>query len=259
MIFIEKRKLKNKSIWILFSFLLFFLIIGFHSARAQWDPPKEGDQCGTNGSGTCKSGTFSCPSGWTAFGEKCSSSLRCCIKEKDDAGLGGSCGKGDEGTCLPGSATCPDNYSRLWGGNSCTSGYVCCTRDSSNEEEEEEEEDKKDKDPLDGAEEKSGNGDSSGVKLLGQIYIPEDSGLPNNNIQGVLSNVLTWLLGIVGILGLMGFVISGIQYLLAYSNEELAESAKRNMTYSAIGITVALAGFIIIQAINLALQGNPWF
>jgi len=74
-----------------------------------------------------------------------------------------------------------------------------------------------------------------------------------------LSNFLTWLLGIIGVLALIGFVISGIQYLLAYSSDKLVESAKKNMTYSIIGITIALGGFIIIQAINLALQGTPWF
>ena len=97
------------------------------------------------------------------------------------------------------------------------------------------------------------------VKPLGKIDIPENLGLPNNTVAGVLTNLLTWLLGIIGVLGLMGFIISGIQYLLAYANEELAEAAKKNMTFSIIGIVVALSGFIIIQAINLALQGTAWF
>jgi hypothetical protein len=105
----------------------------------------------------------------------------------------------------------------------------------------------------------SSSSSDSGVKALGEIYIPSDSGLPNNTVSGVLTNLLTWLLGIIGILGLIGFVVSGIQYLIASTSTEMAESAKKNATFSIVGIIVALSGFIIIQAINAALQGNSFF
>jgi hypothetical protein len=40
----------------------------------------------------------------------------------------------------------------------------------------------------------------------------------------------------------------------------MIETAKRNMTYSIIGIIVALSGFVILRAVDTALQGvNPLF
>lgn len=93
------------------------------------------------------------------------------------------------------------------------------------------------------------------------IYIPQNTGLPNpsGGVAGVLSNLLSWLLGIVGVLALIGFVVSGIQYILASGDDTMMETAKRNLMYSLIGITVVLASFVIIQAISYALQGSSIF
>lgn len=94
------------------------------------------------------------------------------------------------------------------------------------------------------------------------IIPPEvyNSGLSNSTVRGILVNLLNWLLGILGILAIIAFIISGIQYLLSYASEDLAEKAKKNMTYAIIGIVVALSSFVILQAIELALQGSySWF
>lgn len=179
-----------------------------------------------------------------------------------DRGPGEGCGQDDKGICYSGSFSCPDGSSWWTGGEDCMSGYRCCKDDASGSSSGGVKTGADD--PNSGSSVKTGADDpaatgGSSVQPLGKIDIPENLGLPNNDILGVLTNVLTWLLGIIGILGLMAFVISGIQYLLASSNEELAETAKKNMTYSILGIVVALSGFVIIQAINLALQGTGWF
>jgi hypothetical protein len=84
----------------------------------------------------------------------------------------------------------------------------------------------------------------------------ENMGFPDNSIKSILMNLITWLLGIAGILALIGFVVSGIQYFMGAANEEMVENAKKNFTYSVIGITVVLASFVIIQAIEVALKGT---
>ncbi len=92
------------------------------------------------------------------------------------------------------------------------------------------------------------------------IYLP-NTGLPSpgGGIMQILGNLLAWLLGIVGIIAIISFVISGIQYFAAAGEESKMETAKRTMTYSIIGVIVVLASFVIIQAINFALQGNAFF
>ncbi len=84
-------------------------------------------------------------------------------------------------------------------------------------------------------------------------------GLPSGSISGIIKNLLSWLLMIFGFLGLIGFVISGIMYVLSAGNEGMIDKAKTAMTYSAIGIIVGLVGLIIIQAITIALNATGVF
>lgn len=87
------------------------------------------------------------------------------------------------------------------------------------------------------------------------------TGLPggSQDITGILKNIMQWLLGIVGILGIISFAVSGFMYLMAGVNEKMSENAKNGMVFSIIGIIVALSGLIIINAIFNALQGTPSF
>lgn len=82
-----------------------------------------------------------------------------------------------------------------------------------------------------------------------------DIGLSDSPIEDILVNLLEWLLEIVGVIALIGFVISGVQYITASGNESMMETAKKNLTYSIIGVIVVLGSFVIIQAIHVALQG----
>lgn len=90
------------------------------------------------------------------------------------------------------------------------------------------------------------------------VHIPtaEETGLSGAGIQDILVNLLKWLLSIVGIIALIGFAISGVQYMIASGDDDMIKTAKSNMTNSIIGIVVVLASFVIIQAIDLALRGS---
>lgn len=78
----------------------------------------------------------------------------------------------------------------------------------------------------------------------------QSSGLPTGTIYQIISSTLSWLLAILGFIAVIGFVIAGILYLTAAGNETQAEKAKNAMTYSIIGVIVALMGYVIIQAVN---------
>jgi hypothetical protein len=105
-------------------------------------------------------------------------------------------------------------------------------------------------------------GASTGAKLSGTgIVIPEGTGLPDppNGVAQIIRNLLTWLLGIVGVIAIIGFVISGIQYLTSAGDEDQMQSAKRNMLYAIIGVVVVLSSYVIIQAIQYALEARSMF
>ncbi|MFZ1627077.1 MAG: hypothetical protein WAT81_04710 [Candidatus Moraniibacteriota bacterium] len=74
--------------------------------------------------------------------------------------------------------------------------------------------------------------------------------LPLATVYGIISNTLSWLLATLGFFAIIGFVISGIQYLTAAGDEGQAETAKNNMKYSIIGVIVGLMGYVAVFAIN---------
>ncbi len=99
---------------------------------------------------------------------------------------------------------------------------------------------------------------STSSNYNGGILLPQ-MGLPGASIQDIIGNLLVWLLGIVGVIAIISFIISGIQYFAAAGDETRMETAKKTMTYSIIGIIVVLASYVIIQAINFALQARSFF
>ena len=91
-------------------------------------------------------------------------------------------------------------------------------------------------------------------------YVPS-VGLPGayTDVRGILANILAWLLSIVGIVAIIAFVVSGMQYFLAAGDPEMMKTAKTNALWSAIGIIVAISGFIIIRAVDTALNAGGVF
>lgn len=83
------------------------------------------------------------------------------------------------------------------------------------------------------------------------LVYPDNTGLPENpdGVKGIAANVANWLLSIVGIGAVIGFVIAGFQYFFVSANEEMMKTAKKTMTASGVGIAVALSGLIAVKTI----------
>jgi hypothetical protein len=89
-----------------------------------------------------------------------------------------------------------------------------------------------------------------------QFETPGGTGLPSGSLIGIITNFMNWLLIVVGILGVIGFVIAGIIYLTAAGDDGQIERGKQTMVYSIIGVIVALVGVIIIKAVQGMLGGT---
>lgn len=83
----------------------------------------------------------------------------------------------------------------------------------------------------------------------------DSTGLPGGSIYDIINKFLFWLLAIFGSLAVIGFVISGIMYLVSVGNDDMIKKAKSYMTYCIVGVVVALSGLVIIYAISSALSG----
>jgi len=91
---------------------------------------------------------------------------------------------------------------------------------------------------------------------LAQFQAPPGTNLPSGSILGIITNIMNWLLSLVGILGVIGFAIAGILYLTAAGDEGRIGTAKSAMTLSIIGVVVALLGLVIIKAVETMLGGT---
>lgn len=79
---------------------------------------------------------------------------------------------------------------------------------------------------------------------------------PAGGIKQILTTFLQWILGIFGILALISFILSGSMYLLASGSDDMIKRAKTTMEFSIIGVIVGLSGFILIRAIDGALNAT---
>jgi len=92
-----------------------------------------------------------------------------------------------------------------------------------------------------------------------QFGLPNGTNLPDNSIMNIIKGIMNWLLALVGILGVIGFAIAGILYLTAAGDEDRIGLAKRAMTWSIVGVIVALLGLVIVRAAASMIGGSNTF
>jgi hypothetical protein len=97
----------------------------------------------------------------------------------------------------------------------------------------------------------AGSGYASGGWAASNVY-----GLPEGSIMGIVSNLLFWLLSMFALAGIIGFVLSGIFYLISAGEEDMITKAKDGMKWSIVGVIVGLSGFVIMQAVSAMLDGT---
>ena len=88
------------------------------------------------------------------------------------------------------------------------------------------------------------------------VTLPSDTGLSSDDLTTVVTRLTNWILGIFGFLAIISFLVSGIMYFLAAGDDKAQEKAKKQMTWSIVGVVIGLAGLVVITAINLILGGT---
>jgi len=89
-----------------------------------------------------------------------------------------------------------------------------------------------------------------------QLATPSGTNLPGGSVMSIITNIMYWLLAIVGIVGVIGFAIAGILYLTAAGDDTRVGQAKNAMMYSIIGVIVALAGLVALNFAKNMLGGT---
>lgn len=215
--------------------------------------PKVQAAAGSQCVGTCGSQQTGCMDNWLILRNQCndhfpgscsgiaeylSAMADDCVSDGQSSRVGGDCAYITSGNHYGACASTYASYVESWGATDTPTGGTPGSTDG------------------------TPTGGTPGQQFDGKgIVIPDGTGLPNppGGVAQIIRNLLAWLLGIVGVIAIIGFVISGIQYLTSAGSEDQMQSAKRNMLYAIIGVVVVLSSYVIIQAIQYALEAKSMF
>lgn len=92
----------------------------------------------------------------------------------------------------------------------------------------------------------------------GGIELPTGTGLSDKTILEIVTFVLQWLLTIFLIIAIISFVITGIQFIMAFggSYSDSYRNAKDNFKYSILAIIVVGSSLIILKTIDYLLKAG---
>lgn len=75
-----------------------------------------------------------------------------------------------------------------------------------------------------------------------------------SKVQNFITNIVQILVVLAGTLATAFFVWGGVRYITSSGNPETLESAKKTIIYSAIGLTICLAAFVLTNIVTQAAQ-----
>lgn len=88
------------------------------------------------------------------------------------------------------------------------------------------------------------------------VALPTNVGLPGGDLTGIVANFTNWLLGIFGFLAIISFLVSGMMYFFSAGDDTAQEKAKKQMTWSIMGVVIGLIGLVVIYAVDMFLRGG---
>ena len=80
-----------------------------------------------------------------------------------------------------------------------------------------------------------------------------------SNVENFIRSVITVLAGLAGLVATGFFVAGGFTYITSSGNPEQLDKAKRTLTWSAIGLAIVIAAFVLANIVTtLAKQAFGW-
>ena len=76
------------------------------------------------------------------------------------------------------------------------------------------------------------------------------------DINEIILSIINWLLAFLASLSVLMIVVSGIMYITSGGDETRIGTAKKWLTYSIVGLAVALLSYVIVKAVSTMLIGT---
>jgi len=91
------------------------------------------------------------------------------------------------------------------------------------------------------------------LKDFGSVKTPAGQ----RTFGGLVTQILTILLLVVGSLSVLFLILGGFRYVTASGNEEAAEGAKRMISHAILGLVIVIMAFAIISIVtNVLIKGK---
>ena len=92
--------------------------------------------------------------------------------------------------------------------------------------------------------------------VLAQYQPPaKPGGVPSAaNANELILKIINWLLALIGSLAVLMIVVAGVMYITSGGDGDRVDTAKKYLTYSIIGLVVALLGYVIVLTIGNAIK-----
>jgi cytochrome bd-type quinol oxidase subunit 2 len=93
--------------------------------------------------------------------------------------------------------------------------------------------------------------------VLAQGYAPPQApgGVPTaTSASDLILKVINWILAFIGSLAVLMIVVAGVMYITSGGDEGRVDKAKSFLTYSIVGLVVALLGYVIVLTVGNALK-----
>lgn len=81
----------------------------------------------------------------------------------------------------------------------------------------------------------------------------QGANLPIKFFAEILTNVITWTLGIAALLSAAAIIYGGVTYILSVGEESKVATAKRIIFYAIFGLIISAGSFAIVLALQDAL------
>jgi hypothetical protein len=71
-----------------------------------------------------------------------------------------------------------------------------------------------------------------------------------SNVESFIRSIITVLAGLAGLVATGFFVAGGFTYITSSGNPEQLDKAKRTLTWSAIGLAIVIAAFVLANIVT---------
>ncbi len=75
------------------------------------------------------------------------------------------------------------------------------------------------------------------------------------DIKGLILQIITYAIGIAGLVSIAFIVIGGFQYIMSQGNDETSKKAAQTLTYAVIGLIVVMASYAIVNTVLTKVLG----